>query len=59
MFIELVNDISNLINNNKIINHQLNINYLYNLMDANIHFLSSKIRSFQKSIEKLNNEIQI
>jgi len=57
MFFGFFNYIENLINN-KIINHQININYLYNLMDGNFHFLNSRFRQQEKKIEKMNSDIQ-
>jgi hypothetical protein len=58
MFFGFINYIENLINNNKIINPQININYLYNLMDGNFHLLNSRFRQEEKKIKKMNNDIQ-
>ena len=58
MFFGFFQFIENLIKNNKTINQQININYLYNLMDTNIHLFNSKLRRKQNNIDRLNNEIK-
>jgi len=58
LFIGLINNIVNILQNNKIINNKINLNYLYNLMDDNIHFISLGFRKLNNNIESMKNEMK-
>jgi len=61
LFTVLIKNIANIIENNKIIinkNNSFNLNYIYNLMDENVHILSLEFRKLNINIENINNEIK-
>ena len=58
MFGGLIINIENIFKYNKITNNNINLNYLYNLMDENVHFISIGFRKLSKDIENMNDKMK-